>query len=148
MLRKKLEKPGTEIMVIDGETHGDDRIAMRKRFGDRSVTDRIVMIAQIRTMSLSVNELVTASHAVFASLPQTRDDIIQARDRLDRIGQTLPCTFWFVLAPGTIDTVIYQSYKDKTSLEDAVLAHILDLDPATASEGLDIQPLPDEGEAA
>lgn len=133
-LSKKLARPGTEIMKIDGETHPDERLKMRKRFGDESVTDRIVMIAQIKTMSLAVNELVTASHAVFATLPQTRDDIVQARDRLNRLGQKLPTTFWFVLAPGTVDTVIYQSYKDKTSLEEAVLAHILDLDPVTAVE--------------
>ena len=133
-LTEKLKRSGTEIMSIDGETSPADRLAMRKRFGDRSVKQRIVMVTQIRTMSLAVNELVTASHAVFAALPQTRDDIVQARDRLNRIGQTLPTTFWFVLAPATVDTVIYQSYKDKTSLEEAVLAHILDLDPATAEE--------------
>jgi len=134
VLGKKLARAGTEIMKIDGETHPDVRLQMRKRFGDESVTERIVMIAQIRTMSLAVNELVTASNAVFATLPQTRDDIVQARDRLNRLGQKLPTTFWFVLAPGTVDTVIFQSYKDKTSLEEAVLAHILDLDPETAEE--------------
>jgi hypothetical protein len=77
-------------------------------------------------MNLSVNELVTASNAVFGSLPRPRDDIVQARDRLARIGQTLPTTFWFVMAPNTIDQVIFQSYKDRTNLEAAVLAHILD----------------------
>jgi SNF2 family DNA or RNA helicase len=141
-LRTKLADKQTEIMVVDGETPSTERLTMRQRFGDRSVKQRIVMIAQIRTMSLAVNELVTASNAVFASLPQTRDDIVQARDRLNRIGQTLPTTFWFVLAPGTVDTVIYRSYKDKTSLEEAVLAHILDLDPSTESEKLEFQPIP------
>lgn len=133
-LKAKLARAGTEIMTVDGDTHSADRLQMRARFGDESVKDRIVMIAQIRTMSLAVNELITASNAIFAALPQTRDDIVQARDRLNRIGQKLPTTFWFVLAPGTVDTVIFQSYKDKTSLEEAVLAHILDLDPATAEE--------------
>lgn len=141
-LRDKLARKGTEIMAIDGDTPPTERLAMRQRFGDRSVTERIVMVAQVRTMSLSVNELVTASNAIFAALPQTRDDIVQARDRLNRLGQELPTTFWFVMAPGTVDTVIYRSYKDKTSLEEAVLAHILDLDPATASEGLEFAPMP------
>jgi SNF2 family DNA or RNA helicase len=84
------------------------------------------MVAQIKTMSLAVNELVTASHAIFATLSQQRDDIVQARDRLDRIGQTLPCTFWFALAPGTVDDVVYQSYLDRSNLEAAMLKHILD----------------------
>lgn len=135
-LKEKLTRKGNELMVIWGDTHADDRLKMRQRFGDKNVEDRIIMITQIRTMSLAVNELVTASNAIFGSLPQTRDDIVQARDRLDRIGQVLPCTFWFVLAPGTVDTVIFQSYRDKTSLEEAVLAHILDLDPETG-EALD-----------
>ncbi|AWN07786.1 DNA helicase [Microbacterium phage Hendrix] len=139
-LQKKLERDGNELMIIDGSTPATERLKMRQRFGDRDVKDRIIMITQIRTMSLAVNELVTASHAIFGSLPQTRDDIVQARDRLDRIGQTLPCTFWFVLAPATIDTAIYQSYRDKTSLEGAVLAHILDLDPETAEQIMVLTP--------
>jgi hypothetical protein len=60
----------------------------------------MILIAQTRTMSLAVNELVTASHAVFGSLSLQRDDMIQARDRLNRIGQTRPVTFWYALAPG------------------------------------------------
>jgi SNF2 family DNA or RNA helicase len=82
------------------------------------------MVAQIKTMSLAVNELITASHAVFASLSYQRDDWIQAKDRLDRIGQTKPCTFWHAIAPGTVDGVILRSHRDRTNLEDAVLRHI------------------------
>lgn len=123
MLRKALDAPGTEIMVIDGSTPKDDRIRMRKRFGSDS-SQRMIMIAQIKTMSLAVNELVTASHAVFASMSQQRDDYIQARDRLDRIGQTSPVTFWHAIAPGTVDEVILKSHRERTNLEDAMLKHI------------------------
>lgn len=99
-------------------------MAMRKRFGSDD-SARIVMIAQIKTMSLAVNELVTANHCIFASLSQQRDDLIQARDRLNRIGQTRPVTFWYALAPGTVDTVIMQSHRDRTDLENAMLQHIM-----------------------
>jgi SNF2 family DNA or RNA helicase len=125
MLTKALAAKDTEVMVITGETDVADRKAMRERFGSDD-PQRIVMVAQIKTMSLAVNELVTASHAIFATLSQQRDDIVQARDRLDRIGQTLPCTFWFALAPGTVDDVVYQSYLDRSNLEAAMLKHILD----------------------
>ena len=81
-------------------------------------------MAQIKTMSLAVNELVTASHAIFGSLSQQRDDYIQARDRLDRIGQTQPVTFWHVIVPGTVDEVILKSHRDRTDLENAMLRHI------------------------
>jgi SNF2 family DNA or RNA helicase len=75
-------------------------------------------------MSLAVNELITASHAIFGSLSQQRDDLIQARDRLSRIGQTRPMTFWYAVAPGTVDEVILKSHRERTDLEDAMLKHI------------------------
>lgn len=128
MLKKVLAREGTELMVISGETDANERLRLRQRFGS-DAPQRIVMIAQIKTMSLSVNELVTASHAVFGSLPQTRDDFIQARDRLNRIGQTggknRSVTFWYAMAPGTIDEVIYNAHETRTNLEASVLRHIL-----------------------
>jgi hypothetical protein len=99
---------------------------MRAEFGDRTRTERIVLVAQIKTMSIAVNELVTASNVIFGSLSQQRDDLIQGIDRLNRIGQTGgQVNVWFAEAPGTIDTVIHASHNDRTSLENAVLEHIL-----------------------
>lgn len=128
MLSKILQEKGTELMVITGATPPEERRRMRQRFGDKDIPQRIVMIAQVRTMSLSVNELVTANHAIFGSLPQDRSDFIQSQDRLDRIGQTRPVTFWFALAVDTIDEVIFNAHKTRTSLEAAVLRHIFDGD--------------------
>lgn len=122
-LKKALSQRGTEVLVVTGDVPSEQRIAIRERFGSDDPT-RIVLVAQIKTMSLAVNELVTASHAIFASLSQQRDDYIQARDRLDRIGQTTPVTFWHVLVPGSVDEVILTSHRDRTDLEDAMLKHI------------------------
>ena len=44
--------------------------------------------------------------------------------RLDRIGQTRNVTFWYALAPGTVDEVIMKAHRDRTDLEDAMLQHI------------------------
>jgi SNF2 family DNA or RNA helicase len=122
-LAAALARKGTEIMRIGGDTPSDERQRLRQRFGSDDPT-RMVMVAQIRTMSLAVNELVTASHAVFASLSQQRDDLVQARDRLNRIGQTKPTTFWYAIALRTIDEVILTSHQQRTDLETAALAHI------------------------
>lgn len=122
-LRERLSKKGTEVLVIDGSTPQETRLAYRRRFGS-SDPARIVLVAQIKTISLSVNELVTASHAIFASLSQQRDDLTQARDRLHRIGQEIPCTFWFPLVRGTVDEVIYRSHQSRTDLEEKVLEHV------------------------
>lgn len=123
ILAQKLARKGTEIMTISGATPTDERQRMRQRFGSDDPA-RMVMICQIRTMSLAVNELVTACNAVFGGLSQQRDDLVQARDRLNRIGQTRPVTFWYAVAPNTIDQVILDSHQQRTDLETAALSHI------------------------
>lgn len=124
-LKKALAAKGTEVMVIAGGTPNDERMRMRQRFGS-AAPERMVMVAQITTMSLAVNELVTASNAVFGSMTLQRDEYVQARDRLNRLGQERPVTFWHVVAPGTVDEVILQSHQQRTDLETAVLRHILE----------------------
>ena len=123
-LRQYQHRNDTDVMTITGDTPPWQREALRKRFGsDRP--ERMVLVAQARTMSLAVNELVTASHAVFASLSERRDDFVQARDRLNRLGQTgEKVTFWNVLVPGTVDEVILAAHRDRTSLEAAMLQHL------------------------
>lgn len=131
MLHRSLSvERGTEVMRIEGATPGERRLALRQRFGSDD-PQRMVLIAQIKTLSLAVNELVTANHAIFGSLSQQRDDLVQARDRLNRIGQKRPVTFWYALAPRTIDEVIFKSHQDRTDLESAVLNHILDTNGET-----------------
>lgn len=124
-LAKALDVAGTEVMKIQGATPKEERVQLRQRFGSDDPA-RIVMVAQITTMSLAVNELVTASNAVFGSMTLQRDDYVQAKDRLNRLGQSKPVTFWHVVAPGTVDEVILQAHQDRTNLESAVLKHILD----------------------
>jgi hypothetical protein len=122
-IAEELERPGTTVLTITGDTPPEARLAMRQRFGADS-EERLVIVAQIRTLSVAVNELVTAQNAIFASLPWQRDDIVQARDRLNRLGQRGSTTFWYALAPNTIDEVVYQAYQDRTDLEKALMNHI------------------------
>ena len=124
LMAAELAQRGTEVMVISGGTPDHERIRMRRKFGSDD-PQRIVMVAQISTMSLAVNELVTASHCVFACLSQRRDDYIQGRDRLNRIGQTKPMTFWHLVVPGSVDETILRNHIEKGDLEAAVLNHIL-----------------------
>lgn len=123
MLREALAAEGTDIAVITGDTKPQERLDIRQRFGSDDPT-RQILIAQIRTISLGVNELVTASHAVFASQPLQRDDMVQAKDRLNRLGQKRPVTFWHVHTPGSIDEVIYDTHRDRASIELAILRHL------------------------
>lgn len=115
----------TTILKITGATSSAERIRMRKKFGSDDPS-RMILVAQIRTMNLAVNELVTARAAIFASLPQQRDLIVQALARLDRIGQTRKMTAYFLNSPGTIDDTIYDSYQKRSNLESAILDHLRD----------------------
>jgi len=126
-LSKRLAHPGTEVLTIQGSTKDSERIAIRKRFGSQDPT-RLILVAQVKTLSVAVNELITASHVVFGSMSLQRDDYIQAVDRLNRLGQTKPVTVWHVNAPRTVDDVIMTSHKERTDLEAAVLAHIYNTD--------------------
>lgn len=131
-LQKSLAQRGTEVLMIDGHTPSDERRAIRKRFGSDE-PGRLILVAQIKTISLAVNELVTASNVIFATLSQQRDDLIQGIDRINRIGQTKPMTVWYALAPGTVDEVVLKSHAQRTNLEQAMLKHVRDLGSGTAS---------------
>lgn len=122
-LEEEIADKRTTVLRIDGSTKPEDRIAMRQRFGSDDPA-RLVIVAQIKTLSVAVNELVTARNAIFASLPWQRDDIVQARDRLNRLGQKSATTFWYALAPGTVDDLVFQAYQDRTDLEKALMSHI------------------------
>ena len=127
MLRAELAKDkNTTVEIITGQTSAKERLAIRKRFGDVSGNPgRIILVAQARTMSLSVNELVTAQHAVFASMSERRDDWVQGRGRLDRNGQKGDSvTFWNCVVPDTVDDIMLNRHKDRGDLEASLLAHI------------------------
>lgn len=122
--RLRHDEPKTVVMTITGDTPPKEREALRKRFGSDE-KQRIVLVAQMRTLSLAVNELVSASHAVFTSLSERRDDVVQARDRLNRLGQTgQSVTFWNVEVPGSVDEVIRKAHLERESIESALLAYI------------------------
>lgn len=122
----KAEPKGTRVEIITGATPASERLEIRERFKDVSGNpERTILVAQARTMSVSVNELVTAQNAVFASMSERRDDWVQARGRLDRHGQEgQHVTFWNVYAPGTVDEVMLDRHKDRGDLEAALLDHI------------------------
>lgn len=122
-LEEEIADKRTTVLRIDGSTKPEDRLAIRQRFGSDD-PGRIVIVAQIKTLSVAVNELITARNAIFASLPWQRDDIVQARDRLNRLGQRSVTTFWYALAPNTVDDLVFQAYQDRTDLEKTLMNHI------------------------
>jgi hypothetical protein len=125
-LRKMRDEKDTCVEMITGATKARDRLAIRQTFGDvsRNAPKRMILVAQARTMSLSVNELVTAQHAIYGTLSERRDDLVQSRGRLDRQGQKLPVTFWNTQVPGSVDEVMFNNHMNRGNLEKAMLDHI------------------------
>lgn len=129
LIADSLRAAGTTVEVITGSTPARERLAIRQRFADVSKNPgRTILVAQARTMSLSVNELVTAQNAIFASMSERRDDWVQARGRLDRNGQVgQHVTFWNCYSPGLIGEIMLDRHKDRGDLEAALLDHIRDM---------------------
>lgn len=124
-LAAELAQKGRTVEIITGGTSAKNRLAIRQRFADVSGNPGpVVLVAQARTMSISVNELVTAQDAVYASLSERREDMQQSRDRLDRKGQTLPVTFWNVYVPDTVDEIMRDNHQRRGDMEAALKAHI------------------------
>jgi hypothetical protein len=125
-LTRSLSRHGVRVEMIEGSTPDPERRDIRNRFGGSKadLSKPMILVAQMRTMSLSVNELVTANHALFLSLSERRDDFVQAKDRLDRIGQKRPVTFWHFQVPGSVDEVIYAAHQDRQDAETAMLDYL------------------------
>jgi len=96
--------------------------ADRVRFRDDK--KELVYIVPISTGGIAVNELVAAHIGIFYSIDHSSDHIIQAMDRLDRPGQTVPVTYQFLTLKGTIDTVMYNAFVENKSIADEVVYHI------------------------
>lgn len=123
MINSSKSLHGAVAAGITGDTPDEERLRLRQNFAKVDDT-RTVLVCQWRTVSLGINEFVAASHALFLSLSQQRDDLVQGQGRLDRQGQTRPVTFWVLNAPNTVDEVIWQAHQNRTNLEDALLRHI------------------------
>lgn len=117
-LRSRLRNDAVPVHRVDGSTSKADRLAARAQFLEDARPQ--VFIAQMRTMSLGVNELVASRVAIFFSLSERRDDYDQCRDRLDRLGQTRPMTIYHLAVPDSVDEVILQGHRDKLNLERAI----------------------------
>lgn len=127
-LKQALKSAGLQhvpIYLITGDTKSNARVKRRKSF--QSDEGASIFVAQMRTVSLAVNELVVANYGHFYSYSQLRDDYEQARDRLDRNGQTEPVTFYHYIVPNSVDALIYQSHQEKRKLESVVIQDIKDI---------------------
>jgi len=63
-------------------------------------------------------------YAVYFSLSYSYELMKQSQDRIHRIGQRYPCTYFYLLAENTIDPVIYRAVSRKADLSNATLQYL------------------------
>ena len=77
-------------------------------------------VAQIATGSLGIS-LAAASEAIFFSHSYDYAEFAQACDRLHRIGQRHPVTYYHIIAQDTVDEAVWISLKTKKNVAETVL---------------------------
>ena len=95
-LLKLLKRP---IAVYSGEI---------KLMGLWDLHEDCILLAQTKSASLSLNELVTSNNVIYFSPPESLIDYQQSLKRTDRIGQTKICNYWFLTTEKSIEPLIYE----------------------------------------
>ncbi len=66
--------------------------------------------------------LTKAHYAVYYSLGFSYELFKQSKDRIHRLGQDQPCTYFMLLAEDTVDEAAYGVVRGKGKVSDALLA--------------------------
>ena len=75
----------------------------------------IAFVGQIATAGLGIT-LTAASTMVFYSLDYSMSNFEQAKARIHRVGQRMPCTYLYLVARGTVDEKVLAALGDKADL--------------------------------
>lgn len=106
---------GLDPVVLDGRTKnpaGDVRQFQGKKWNR-------VCIAHPAAAGHGLT-LTAANYAIFYGLGWSADYHKQARDRIDRKGQTLPCTFIYLLTKGTLERRIFDVLQGRMTQHEAM----------------------------
>lgn len=79
-----------------------------------------VFIAQIQAGSLGI-DLTAADAAIFYSLDYNAANYWQAQDRIHRIGQSKKVTYYHLVVPRSIDSIVLQTLKEKGDLAQTII---------------------------
>jgi len=110
-----LNQRGEPSERIDGSTsHYAGAIVKRFQDGD---TFRVVCQPQAAGHGIT---LTRASDSIYFSLGFSAEQYEQSRDRIHRVGQGRPCTYYLLIVPGTTDIACLKTVRKKMSAADAV----------------------------
>lgn len=81
------------------------------------------LIAHPRSLGHGVT-LTDCSYAIYYSGSYSHEEHYQSRDRIYRKGQENKCAYYYLVAPGTIDEIIYKALQSKADISESVLKEI------------------------
>ena len=101
-------------MALSGATSQEERTHYVAEF---QAKDTPIFLSQITAGSTAIT-LTAASYMVYHSLSYNYEDFAQSQDRIHRIGQDLPCTYYLMTAVGpkggiTVDHLVLNSMNKK-----------------------------------
>ena len=106
-----LEKRGLRYSCITGGVKNRDEQVSQFQ----NDPDVMVFVGQIATAGLGIT-LTAASTMVFYSLDYSMSNFEQAKARIHRVGQRMPCSYLYLVARGTVDEKVLAALKDKADL--------------------------------
>jgi SNF2 family DNA or RNA helicase len=112
-------KHGYHVLPFYGGVNSNVRQQRIAEFDERQ--GPTAFIAQISAGSLGIS-LVASSTAIFYSHSYDYAEFAQACDRLHRIGQKHPVTYYHLICQDTIDEVVWLSLKTKRNIAEIVLS--------------------------
>jgi len=106
-----LEKKRINYSLIKGGVK--DRDEQVSRF--QNDPDVPIFVGQVATAGLGIT-LTAASTMVFYSLDYSMSNFEQCKARIHRAGQSMPCTYIYLTAQGTVDEKVLKALKNKANL--------------------------------
>ena len=114
-----LREMGVAHVTLDGRSKGDEW----REFQDDPKVQAIV--CQYQSGSAGI-DLYAADMVIFYE-PTLRSDLNeQAKDRIHRVGQTRPCSYFYMLTSGTIEFAIYNALKNYEDFGDALFTQFIE----------------------
>lgn len=105
-----LQQVGIAHIFVDGQITGSDRATLLSRFEAEN---------ELRVAVLSLNAvgqgatLTSANHCVFAELSWTPGQLLQAEDRLHRLGQKRPTHVHYLIGCDSLDEALWPLLEKK-----------------------------------
>ncbi|KAH7827436.1 uncharacterized protein MONOS_6718 [Monocercomonoides exilis] len=128
-----------DYIRIDGDTPAADRHMYVRYFQEEERCKAAVLSLKAASTGLTLTE---ASRVIFAELSWTPGVLVQAEDRVHRIGQFNPVCVTYLLAKGTVDEAIWAMIQKKLEvIGDALNGNKIRLQASTEERVVNMQRL-------